>query len=43
METHEEQPPVLWVICGDIHFRYISSDRAKLLSSKELSNLNIRF
>jgi hypothetical protein len=43
VETHEERPPVLWVICGDMHFRYISLDHAKLLSSKELSNINIRF
>lgn len=43
VEIHEERPPVLWVICGDMHFRYISLDHAKLLSSKELSNINIRF
>lgn len=34
---------LMWAQCRDIHFRYISLDRAKLLSFKELSNLNIRF
>jgi hypothetical protein len=43
IEIHEERPPVLWVVCGDMHFRFISLNRAKLLSSKELSNMNIRF
>lgn len=43
VEIHEDRPPILWVVCGDMHFRFISLNRAKLLSSKELSNLNIRF
>lgn len=43
IEIHEERPPVLWVICGDMNFRFISLNRAKLLSSKDLLNLNIRF
>ena len=43
IEIHEERPPVLWVVCRDMHFRFISLNRAKLLSYKELSNLNIRF
>lgn len=43
IEIHEERSPVLWVVCGDMHFRSISLHRAKLLGSKELSNLNIRF
>lgn len=43
IEIHEERPPVLWVVCGDMHFRFISLNRAKLLSSKDLLNLNIRF
>lgn len=43
VEMHEEWTPILWVLCQDMHFRYIHIDQAKLLSSKELSNLNIRF
>lgn len=43
LEIHEERPPVLWVVCGDMHFRYIPLNRAKLLSFKELLDLNVRF
>lgn len=43
VEMHEDRTPILWVVCRDMHFRYISLNRAKLLSSKELLDLNVRF
>ena len=43
VEMYEDQTPILWVVCRDMHFRYISLNRAKLLSSKELLDLNVRF
>lgn len=43
VEIHEDRTPILWVVCRDMHFRYIYLNRAKLLSSKELLDLNVRF